>query len=76
VSDQSSVIESRELLEKKYEDLDKKYENEDVPLPDFWGGYRLAPVSFEFWQSRENRLHDRILYLKVSGKWKIMRLAP
>ena len=75
-SNQSSVIESREQLEKKYEELDMKFRDKEIPLPDFWGGYRLIPGSFEFWQSRENRLHDRILYLKDSGGWKIMRLAP
>lgn len=53
-----------------------KYEGKEVPLPPFWGGFKLVPVEFEFWQGRENRLHDRISYLKEKDTWKIVRLAP
>jgi len=76
VSAQSSVIPNRELLENKYIELKKKFGNKDIPLPDFWGGYRLIPNYFEFWQGRENRLHDRICYKKENNEWKIFRIAP
>jgi pyridoxamine 5'-phosphate oxidase len=76
VSAQSTVIESREELEKQYEELEKKYEGKEIPLPDNWGGFILMPDCFEFWQSRENRLHDRIRYSKADTGWKIERLAP
>jgi pyridoxamine 5'-phosphate oxidase len=74
-SKQSSVISSREFLEKKFSELKLKYKNK-VPLPDFWGGYKLLPERFEFWQGRENRLHDRIEYIKGKDVWKIFRLSP
>ncbi len=76
VSAQSSVIPNRELLENKYIELKEKFGNKDIPLPDFWGGYRLIPNYFEFWQGRENRLHDRICYKKENNEWKIFRIAP
>ena len=77
VSDQSSVIESREVLEENLRDLEKKYENQEIKRPDFWGGYIVKPISMEFWQGRPNRLHDRIRYtLKEDFDWKIERLAP
>ena len=76
VSAQSSVIPNREMLENKYVELKEKFGNEEIPLPDFWGGYRLIPNYFEFWQGRENRLHDRICYKKENDEWKIFRLAP
>jgi pyridoxamine 5'-phosphate oxidase len=74
-SPQSSVIE-REKLEKKWAELEKKYEGKDIPLPDYWGGYLLVPDFFEFWQGRENRLHDRLSFSKKGSAWKIERLAP
>lgn len=76
VSNQSSIISSRHLLEKKLAELEKKYENQPVPKPSYWGGYLVKPQKFEFWQGRHSRLHDRILYSKEENNWKIERLAP
>ncbi len=76
VSEQSSVIPNREILENKFDELEEKFGNEEIPLPDFWGGYRVIPNYFEFWQGRENRLHDRICYNKENNEWKIFRIAP
>ncbi len=73
---QSSKIESRESLEKKFKDYDKEYEGKEVPLPDYWGGFRLIPDYFEFWQGRESRLHDRISYEKENDSWIQSRLSP
>jgi pyridoxamine 5'-phosphate oxidase len=74
-SQQSSEIPNRKFLENKYEEIKKKFGN-DVPLPPFWGGFKLVPDRFEFWQGRLNRLHDRIAYFKEGDKWRIIRLAP
>ena len=78
VSPQSSVISNRKILENKAAELENKYANvEKLPLPNFWGGYRLIPSMIEFWQGRVNRLHDRIRYtLQEDKTWKIERLAP
>lgn len=76
VSAQSSIITSRSLLEAKYAEIKKKFADKEVPLPSFWGGYRVVPDSIEFWQSRTNRLHDRFEYSKSGGNWTIERLAP
>ncbi|MGB5228500.1 MAG: pyridoxamine 5'-phosphate oxidase [Eudoraea sp.] len=77
VSDQSSVIESREVLENELKKLEKKYKGKEIERPDYWGGYLVKPVSIEFWQGRDNRLHDRIRYtLQADYDWKIERLAP
>lgn len=77
VSQQSSVISSRSILEMKLAEMKRKFQEGKVPLPDFWGGFRIEPVSFEFWQGRKSRLHDRLLYTKDdAGNWKIERLAP
>ena len=75
-SDQSRVLASREILENRYSQLKKEYEGKSVPCPPYWGGYRLLPDSFEFWQGWANRLHDRILYTQTENGWKIERLAP
>jgi pyridoxamine 5'-phosphate oxidase len=75
-SKQSSVIVNREVLEKKFEGMREKFEGKEVPLPPFWGGYKVIPQRVEFWQGRENRLHDRILYSLDKGIWKIERLSP
>jgi pyridoxamine 5'-phosphate oxidase len=77
VSAQSSVISSRSLLETEFQKLKKKFKNREVPLPSFWGGYRVVPYEIEFWQGRRNRLHDRFQYAKQDdGSWGIERLAP
>ncbi len=77
VSDQSSVLSSRKILEMKLEEMKRKFSQGKIPLPDFWGGYRIKPKSFEFWQGRPNRLHDRFLYSKQSDEsWTIDRIAP
>jgi pyridoxamine 5'-phosphate oxidase len=76
VSNQSSAISSRNLLMQKFKEMKQKFSNGDVPLPSFWGGYRVSPSSIEFWQGRENRLHDRFLYTSAESGWQIERLAP
>ena len=77
VSPQSAIIESREWLEKKYHDLEKKIGNTAVRRPENWGGYIVKPVIIEFWQGRPSRLHDRIEYsLQENGEWNAVRLAP
>ena len=77
VSDQSSVLSSRKILEIKLEEMKSKFSDGEIPLPDFWGGYRIIPKTFEFWQGRPNRLHDLFLYSKQSDEsWKIDRIAP
>jgi pyridoxamine 5'-phosphate oxidase len=74
---QSVPIENRRVLEQRLKVLQTQYKSSAPPLPDFWGGYRLVPRRFEFWQGRENRLHDRFLYLLAAGgSWNIDRLAP
>ena len=74
-SRQSEVIASREELEARFEDLLARH-GADLPLPDSWGGFRLVPESFEFWQHREDRLHDRVRYRLADGGWMIERLSP
>lgn len=77
VSEQSSVITARSVLENAFEQMKEKFAKGDVPLPSFWGGYRVAPRGMEFWQGRESRLHDRFIYRRNnSGAWDIDRLAP
>ena len=76
-SKQSEVIASRKALEKRIDELMIEYQNEEVPLPPHWGGYRVAPTEIEFWQGRPGRLHDRLRYsLKKNKTWKIERLSP
>lgn len=75
-SPQSAVVENRELLEQRYREMEQKFEGKEVPKPHQWGGYEIEPYLMEFWQGRPNRLHDRILYLKLDNKWVINRLAP
>ena len=76
-SEQSQVIESREVLEQRLQDLKNKYENQDIPRPPHWGGFRVIPTAIEFWQGRPSRLHDRLLYsLLDDGSWQIERLSP
>jgi pyridoxamine 5'-phosphate oxidase len=79
-SPQSQVITSRSLLEQKVAEVKRRFGDGDVPLPDFWGGYRVVPTSIEFWQGRESRLHDRFRYTRTPTEagdgWRIERLAP
>jgi len=74
-SKQSEVVESREILEKKFLELEKQF-GDNPPTPENWGGYKLKPTKIEFWQGRRDRLHDRIVYEKVEDDWKIYRLQP
>lgn len=74
-SAQSSEIASREVLEQRFNEFHGKF-GDDVPLPPFWGGFRLTPVKFEFWQGRQNRMHDRIVYTLDRDAWRISRLSP
>jgi pyridoxamine 5'-phosphate oxidase len=76
VSHQSKVVSSRKLLEMKFEEMRRKFANREVPLPDFWGGYRVEPETIEFWQGRTSRLHDRFLYTREETGWRIDRLSP
>lgn len=76
VSEQSSVISNRKHLEDKYLEIADNFINSEVPRPPYWGGFSLKPNYFEFWQGRQNRLHDRISYSLINSKWKIERLAP
>ncbi|MEH2074515.1 MAG: pyridoxamine 5'-phosphate oxidase [Nostoc sp.] len=77
VSNQSEVIESREVLERRLQELYSKYENQEIPRPPHWGGLRVIPTEIEFWQGRSSRLHDRLLYSRLdNGTWKIERLSP
>lgn len=76
-SPQSDVIEGRKVLEDRFRALDREYRNQPVERPAHWGGYRLKPDLIEFWQNREGRLHDRILFERqAGGSWTIKRLAP
>jgi len=76
VSDQSSVVENREILTRELEELERKYEGQEIPKPEYWGGFLVRPIEIEFWQGRPNRLHDRIRYRLVGWDWIIERLAP
>ena len=75
-SAQSSVLTSRDELEERYQQLLQEYKGKDVPRPDTWGGYVLKPHTFEFWQGRPSRLHDRIRYRKDGEFWHVDRLSP
>jgi pyridoxamine 5'-phosphate oxidase len=76
VSDQSSVISSRKLLMQKLAEIKDKFAHGEVPLPSFWGGYRVIPETIEFWQGGSARLHDRFFYEKKDDAWEIERLSP
>ncbi len=76
VSNQSEVIENRDVLEENLKKLEKEFKNKEIPMPKNWGGYLVKPVSIEFWQGRPNRLHDRIRYTINGLDWKTERLAP
>lgn len=75
-SHQSRPIASREALEADLRVIERRFSGPDVPLPPHWGGYRVNPECFEFWQGRESRLHDRVRYLRDADRWKIERLSP
>jgi len=76
VSHQSQAIASREVLEAGLREIERRFPGGDVPLPPHWGGYRVRPESIEFWQGRENLLHDRIRYTRQDASWRIERLSP
>ena len=75
-SEQSHPVEDRSILEERVRALQAEYEGREIPRPPFWGGYRIEPETIEFWQGRENRLHDRIVYHRSGRGWKIVRLQP
>jgi len=75
-SHQSEVLASREPLEKRTQDLQERYNEGEVPLPEFWGGYLLRPTAIEFWQGRPSRLHDRLKYVLKGDSWQVVRLSP
>lgn len=76
-SEQSQVVSSREVLERRLQELKEKYLDQDIPRPPHWGGYRVIPTAIEFWQGRPNRLHDRLQYQRLEdGTWRIDRLSP
>ena len=75
-SHQSRVVSSRSLLESQFQAMKDKFTHQEIPLPDFWGGYRIVPQTIEFWQGRENRLHDRFRFERDGNDWKVKRLAP
>lgn len=76
VSHQSQVLPSRDVLDAQVTEMTQKFAEGDVPLPDHWGGFRVIPEQVEFWQGRESRLHDRIVYTRRAGAWHRERLSP
>lgn len=76
VSQQSSVISSRKLLMQKLQEIGDKFQHGEIPLPSFWGGFRVVPETLEFWQGGPARIHDRFLYSKAEQDWSIERLSP
>ena len=75
-SRQGEILQSRKELERKMHDIEKRYEGQEIPIPEDWGGYCVVPETFEFWHGRRDRIHDRFLYVQESGEWVIKRLSP
>ncbi len=75
-SRQSEIIDGRGPLELSVKEFERKFHGKEVPLPDYWGGFRVVAEQFEFWQGRPNRLHDRLVYRKAGVQWEIVRLSP
>ena len=75
-SDQSAGLASRETLEKKFAEMDRKFVNQDIPCPENWGGYLIRAQSIEFWQGKESRLHDRFVYSRTGENWNVARIQP
>jgi pyridoxamine 5'-phosphate oxidase len=75
-SPQSEVVPDREWLERRVDELDRQHAGEELPVREDWGGYRVVPEAWEFWQHRDNRLHDRERYEKIPDGWRVERLAP
>ncbi len=75
-SEQSEIVAGRSFLETKLQDFTEKYDDQEIPKPEDWGGYLVKPHSIEFWQGRANRLHDRLEYSDLNGKWNLNRLSP
>ncbi len=75
-SEQSSIIPDRQFLESRFREAELEFKSRTIPRPEYWGGYLVVPDYFEFWQGRESRLHDRIVYEKRAGNWQNKRLAP
>ena len=76
ISRQSTTIQTAEELEQRAEEMEQAYDGQSIPLPEDWGGFRLKPVRFEFWQGRKNRLHVRFAYERMGSTWNIVRLSP
>jgi pyridoxamine 5'-phosphate oxidase len=76
VSHQSEIIDARRVLEARLGEMQERFQGKEIPLPSHWGGYRVRPERFEFWQGRPNRLHDRFRYTRGKDSWRIDRLAP
>lgn len=77
VSEQSQIIESREILEQKKDEILERFKDDELlPIPEHWGGYYIVPDSIEFWQGRKSRLHDRLCYQRIKDDWRIVRLSP
>jgi pyridoxamine 5'-phosphate oxidase len=75
-SDQTALLPSRETLEERYREIERRFDGQPVPRPSFWGGFRLRPERIEFWYGRPDRLHDRLVYTRDGDRWRIERLYP